>query len=96
MTVPLVWLIGTNVVSEMMRTRPEPRVVRFLDSIADEGIGLASVSVWEVPNGIGHLAPGRCRRNLVARLHDLLDEFFEGRTVDWTLAADSGTLDRPF
>lgn len=86
MTVPLMWLIDTNVVSEMMRPRPEPRVVRFLDSIADEGIGLASVSVREVLNGIGHLAPGRRRRDLVARFHDLLDELFEDRIVDWTLA----------
>ena len=86
MTVPLVWLKDTNVVSEMMRPRPEPRVVRFLDSIADEGICRASVSVWDVLIGIGHLALGRRRRNRVARFHDLLDELFEDRIVDWTLA----------
>lgn len=86
MIVLLVCLIDTNVASELMRPRPEPRVVRFLDLIADEGIGLASVSVWEVLNGIGHLAPGRRRRNLVARFHDLLDELFEDRIVDWTHA----------
>ena len=38
MTVPLAWLADTNVVSEMMRPRPEPRVAAFLDSIADEGL----------------------------------------------------------
>ncbi|WP_446832059.1 hypothetical protein [Candidatus Foliamicus sp.] len=36
MTAPLAWLINTNVVSEMMRPRPEPRVSAFLDSIAGE------------------------------------------------------------
>ena len=86
MTAPLAWLIDTNVVSEMMRPRPEPRVAAFLDSIAEEGLGLASITVWEVLNGIGRLAPGRRRRGLADRFHDLLDELFEGRIVAWTLA----------
>jgi len=36
MTTPLAWLVDTNVVSEMMRRQPEPRVAACLDSIADE------------------------------------------------------------
>ena len=86
MTAPLVWLIDTNVVSEMMRPRPEPRVAAFLDGIEAEGIGLASITVWEVLDGIGRLAPGRRRRGLADRFHDLLDELFEDRIVEWTLA----------
>ena len=86
MTAPLAWLIDTNVVSEMMRPRPEPRVAAFLDSIADEGLGLSSVTVWEVLDGIGRIDPGRRRRDLADRFHDLLDELFEDRIVDWSLA----------
>ena len=86
MTAQLAWLIDTNVVSEMMRPRPEPRVAAFLDSIEREGIGLASVTVWEILDGIGRLSPGRRRENLATRLHDLLDELFEDRIVDWSLA----------
>ena len=86
MIAPLAWLIDTNVVSEMMRPRPDPRVAAFLDSIADEGLGLSSVTVWEVLDGIGRLAPGRWRRGLADRFHDLLDELFEDRIVEWTLA----------
>ena len=86
MTAPLAWLIDTNVVSEMMRPRPEPRVAAFLDSIAEEGLGLASITVWEILDGIGRLAPGRRRRGLADRFHDLLDELFEDRIVDWTQA----------
>jgi len=85
-TAPLAWLIDTNVVSEMMRPRPEPLVAAYLDSIADDGLGLASVTVWEVLDGIGRLAPGRRRRGLADRFHDLLDELFEDRIVDWTQA----------
>ena len=72
MTAQLAWLIDTNVVSEMMRPRPEPQVAAFLDSIEREGIG--------------RLSPGRRRENLATRLHDLLDELFEDRIVDWSLA----------
>ncbi len=86
MTAPLAWLIDTNVVSEMMRPRPEPRVSAYLDTIADDGLGLASITVWEVLDGIGRLAPGRRRRGLADRFHDLLDELFEDRIVDWTQA----------
>ena len=85
MTAPLAWLIDTNVVSEMMRPRPEPRVAAFLDSIAGEGLGLSSVTVWEVLDGIGRLTPGKRRRGLAERFHDLLDELFEDRIVAWTL-----------
>ncbi|MYA88524.1 MAG: type II toxin-antitoxin system VapC family toxin [Boseongicola sp. SB0662_bin_57] len=77
-------------VSEMMRPRPETRVFEFLDSIADEGLGLASVSVWEVLNGTGRLVHGKSRRSLVGQFHDLVDELFEDRIVDWTLADAPG------
>ena len=86
MTAPLAWLLDTNVVSEMMRPNPEPRVAAFLDKIADEGIGLASVTVWEILDGIGRLDSGRRRNDLAERFQDLLDELFEDRIVDWTLA----------
>lgn len=86
MTVQLAWLIDTNVVSEMMRPQPEPQVSAFLDSIERDGIGLASVTVWEVLDGIGRLTPGRRREDLATRFHDLLNELFEDRIVDWSLA----------
>ena len=85
MTERLAWLLDANVVSEMMRPRPEPRVAAFLDSIAEEGIGLASITVWAILNGIGRLAPGRRRNDLAERFRDLLDELFQDRIVDWTL-----------
>ena len=86
MTEPLAWLADTNVVSEMMRPRPEPRVAAFLDSIEGEGLGLASITVWEILDGIGRLPAGRRRDGLAERFQDLLDELFEDRVVDWSIA----------
>ena len=51
MTGRLVWLLDANVVSEMMRPNPDPRVAAFLDSIDEDGIGLASITVWEILDG---------------------------------------------
>ena len=70
----------------MMRPRPAPQVAAFLDAVEREGLGIASVTVWEVLDGIGRLSPGRRRENLAARFHDLLDDLFEDRIVDWSLS----------
>ncbi len=86
MTAPVAWLIDTNVVSEMMRPRPDPRVALFLDSIVEEGLGLSTITVWEILNGIGRVAPGPRRRSFADRFQDLLDELFEDRIIEWTLA----------
>ena len=67
MTAPVAWLLDTNVVSEMMRPNPEPRVAGFLDTIAEDGIGLATITVWEILNGIGRLDSGPRRDELAER-----------------------------
>ena len=86
MTAPVAWLLDTNVVSEMMRPNPETRVAGFLDTIAEDGIGLAAITVWEILNGIGRLDSGPRRDELAERFQNLLDELFEERVFDWTLA----------
>ena len=82
MTALAAWLLDTNTASEMMRPKPEPRVAEFLDRIAGEGIGLSSITVWEILNGIGHLDPERRRDDLAERFQGLLDELFERRIFD--------------
>lgn len=84
MTAPVRWLLDANVISEMMRPNPEPRVAAFLDRIAREGIGLASITVWEIFNGISRLDAGRRRDDLANRFQDLVDHLFEDRILDWT------------
>lgn len=67
MTAPLAWLMASNVVSEEMRSRLEPRAACRLDLIADDSLELASVTVWEIPYGIGRLIPGKRQRSLADR-----------------------------
>ena len=86
MIAPTAWLIDTNVLSEMMRPNPERRVAGFLDKIAAEGIGLSCITAWEILNGIGRLDVGRRREELAERFHGLVDEIFEDRLFDWSVA----------
>ena len=46
----------------MMRPQPALQVAACFDSIADEGLGLPSVTIREVPDDIVRLAHGRRRR----------------------------------
>ena len=85
MTAPVAWLIDANAVSEMMRLRPDLQVAAFLDAIEAKGIGLTSITVLEVLDGIGCLSSNRRRHGLADRFPDLLDEFFDDRIVKWTL-----------
>ncbi|MCY4151658.1 MAG: hypothetical protein OXE94_05410 [Aestuariivita sp.] len=64
-----------------MRPRPEPRVAAFLNSIADEGFGISTITVWEILDGIGRLEVGRRRTNLGDRFRELLEKLFEDRIV---------------
>ena len=83
---PTAYLLDTNVVSEMMRPEPDWRVASAIQVAALEGTGIASVTVWEILNGIGRLDQGRRRDDLRSRFESVLDEAFDGRVLDWTLA----------
>lgn len=81
---PVAWILDTSVVSEMMRPYPEPRVAWFLDAIAHEGIGISTITIWEILNRIGQLKTGQRREELATRFQNILDDIFEDRTLDWT------------
>ena len=70
----------------MMRRHPNPQVAQFLDSVADDGLHVSAITVWEVLNGIGRLDSPPRRRNLAARFEDVLNEIFENRILEWTAA----------
>jgi predicted nucleic acid-binding protein len=57
-------LVDTNVVSETVRLRPEPNVVRWLNAQAAETLHLSTVSLAELLVGIATLPEGRRRSEL--------------------------------
>ena len=46
------YLLDTNVVSELRRPRPHPAVVAWLETIADDAIYLSAVTIGELQAGV--------------------------------------------
>ena len=72
-------ILDTNILSELMRPRPEPRVVEWADGLRRGDLGITSISVAEVLYGIGSLPKGRRRGRLFEAAKQVFDEYFNGR-----------------
>ncbi len=87
------WLLDTNVVSEWVRSRPDPNVVRWLAEADEDRIFLSVITFAEIRQGIEEMAAGRRREALKSWLRDELPARFEGRIVgvDLVVAEACGT-----
>ena len=75
------YLIDTNVVSELARPRPDPRVVEWFGSIPDSTLHLSVLSVGEIRRGVEELPPGPRKTRLVSWLEEDLSDWFEDRLL---------------
>lgn len=84
-------LLDTNVVSELVRPRPDPNVVAFLRNSADPW--LCSITLHELAYG-AERAPDRRRRTTLLTWVAQMTAEFAGRTivVDNAVAEHSGRL----
>jgi predicted nucleic acid-binding protein len=57
-------VLDTNVVSELMRTAPEPAVLAWLQQTSSTGLFTTAVTVAEIRYGIARLPEGRRRETL--------------------------------
>jgi hypothetical protein len=55
-------ILDTNVVSELMRRTPDPKVVAWVDRQPAESAWTTSITVFEVRFGLALLMPSRRRR----------------------------------
>ena len=81
-------VLDTNVLSALMRTRPEAPVVEWLDHQPADSIWLTSISVFEARFGLALLPKGKRRTALERAFEQLLTEDLAGRvlTLDETAA----------
>ncbi len=75
-------LIDTNVISEMTRPRPDPRVAAFLHEADEDRLFLSVVTLAELSRGVALKSDGKTKRALEAWLANDLAERFSGRVVD--------------
>ena len=76
------FLVDTNVVSEWLKPRPEPRVVSWLADVGEDRVFLSVVSLAEIRYGIDAMSAGRRREQLASWLEDDLPARFEGRILN--------------
>lgn len=80
-------VLDTNVLSALMRSEPEPAVVKWLNGLPPESVWTTSITVFEVRLGLEILAAGRRRRQLEDAFARALEEDFEGRVLPFDQAA---------
>ncbi len=80
-------LVDTNVVSEPMKKRSDPRVVAWLDRQKAETLFISTITVSEILFGVAALPAGRRRSRLAEAFEREIERLFEGRILSFDLAA---------
>ncbi len=80
-------ILDTNVLSELMRQRPERLVMIWLDRQAEPSVWTTSISVFEIRSGIELLPDSRRRSRLEAEFELLIDEDIGNRVLSFDTAA---------
>ncbi len=75
------FLLDTNVVSELVRPRPDLRVTRWIDGVHEDLLYLSVLTLGEIRKGIASLSDTRRRVRLEAWLNSELILRFAGRVV---------------
>lgn len=70
------YLLDTNVISELTRQLPNPRVIEFLPEHAD--LWLSTVVIHELEFGLQLLPEGKRRFDLYSLLSEFLSEYEDG------------------
>ena len=72
-------ILDTNVFSELLRARPAPRVLSWVDSQAPDTLFATSITEAELHTGIAILPGGRRRDRLTVAANRLFGELFQDR-----------------
>jgi predicted nucleic acid-binding protein len=80
-------LIDTNVISELWKAQPDPRVLRWMDAQAVETLYLSAVTVAELRFGLAAMPEGKRRTIFQDRLEREVLPAFKGRVLPFDLEA---------
>lgn len=92
------WLLDTNIISELRRPRPEPRVVAFVATQPLESLFVSAVTLAEIRFGIELVADASQRAELTDWLTHKVRPMFEQRILPvsedvmfkWRLLVEEG------
>lgn len=73
-------VLDTNVISELFRPRPEPRVVAWLESLTDD-VAITSITLAELLAGVRRLSDGRRKTELGAAIEAAIQPYRDTRAL---------------
>jgi predicted nucleic acid-binding protein len=80
-------LLDTNVISELMRPQPEPRVLAWADGLDPEAVAITAMNEAEILHGLARLPAERRKQNLQQSWDAMMAELFAGRVWSFTSEA---------
>jgi predicted nucleic acid-binding protein len=80
-------LLDTNVISELMRLVPEPKVLAWADGLDPGAVAITAMNEAEILQGLARLQPGRLQQQLQQSWDALAAELFPGRI--WPFTSDA-------
>jgi predicted nucleic acid-binding protein len=75
------FLLDTNCISELVRPKPEPRVVEWMEAVDERLLHLSVLTLGEIRKGVGALAQSKRRTHLQTWLDVDLQTRFTGKIV---------------
>lgn len=80
-------VLDTNVLSEIMRPTPEPKVVAWVDAVPARDVAISAVTMAEILYGVGLMPEGRRRRRLTSIAEAIFAYDFDGRILPFDASA---------
>ena len=80
------YLVDTNVVSELMRLRPDARVIAWFDAQLTDELWICVTTAGELRLGAALLPDGKREAALVDRIEHVLTDDFRGRCLPFSCA----------
>ncbi len=77
-------VVGTNVISEIMRPQPLPTVLDWLNTQDSNLLFITTITLAEIGYGLRILPDGLRRRQLQTRFEQFIAQAFEERVLDFT------------
>ncbi|MEO6292517.1 MAG: type II toxin-antitoxin system VapC family toxin [Burkholderiaceae bacterium] len=75
------YILDTNVLSELMRPAPKPSVLQWIDNQAAQHLFSSAITKAEIELGIALLPAGKRRDDLASQAEAMFNEDFENRCL---------------
>jgi hypothetical protein len=80
-------LLDTNVLSELMRAKPAPEVLAWVDAQAVSELVISAITVAEILYGIARMADGKRKQGLLDLATQMFEEDFAGSILPFDAEA---------